>query len=172
MMQVYTKTGDAGQTSMYTGERVQKCSPCIELLGLLDELQATLGVARAHATRVGIRHALEKVEADLVSMMAEVATSSKQARITERHVLEIEALIDSYSSELACDFELMIPGKTVAEAHLNLARTVCRRVERFACAHADEVAPNEQTMAYLNRLSDLLYVLARMETVECNTHQC
>ena len=119
-----------------------------------------------------VGRALEKVEIDLVSMMAEVASSSDEARITAEHVSEIESLIDSFSMDLGCDFELMIPGKTAAEAHLNLARTVCRRTERFMSACADEVVPNAQTMVYLNRLSDLLYVLARMETVPVSTHLC
>lgn len=171
-MKVYTKTGDSGKTSLYTGERVEKGCARIESLGLLDEFQATLGVARAHASRGSVKRVLEKVETDLIAMMVEVASSSFEPRITASRVSEIESLIDSFSEEAGVEFEWMIPGKTVGEAHLNLARTVCRRAERYLHAHAEEVAPNQQTMIYLNRTSDLLYVLARLEAKEFSVRQC
>ena len=156
-MRYYTRTGDAGETSLYTGERVAKDSARIEALGAMDELQAHIGLARAYVADVDAEIAgeLEAVEVKLVDVMAELASVGGAARVTAADVSALEATIDKYTDRNR--FEPVVPGTSVASASLHVARTVARRCERRIITLADA---RPELLQYANRLSDLLFALA------------
>jgi len=166
---VYTRKGDDGTTGLLYGGRVPKDSARPETYGQVDELQAFLGVARAHAEPGGeLDRVLVGIERDLWVLMADLATDEANRHklspgatlTTEEMVTALERLIDDVSGRFEAPREFVVPGETVVAAHLDVARTVCRRAERVAVALAPESTIG---LAYLNRLSDLLWVLARWQ---------
>ncbi|NLV55086.1 MAG: cob(I)yrinic acid a,c-diamide adenosyltransferase [Acidimicrobiales bacterium] len=168
-MKVYTRKGDDGTTGLLYGGRVPKDSARPETYGQVDELQAFLGVARAHAEPGGeLDRVLVGIERDLWVLMADLATDEANRHklspgatlTTEEMVTALERLIDDVSGRFEAPREFVVPGETVVAAHLDVARTVCRRAERVAVALAPESTIG---LAYLNRLSDLLWVLARWQ---------
>ncbi len=168
-MKVYTRKGDDGTTGLLYGGRVAKDSPRPEAYGQVDEAQAFVGVARAHAERGGELDAiLTGIERDLWVLMADLATDDGNRHkltpgatlVTDEMVAALEALIDDISGRFEMPKEFVVPGEVVVAAHLDVARTVVRRAERVAVA----LAPGSTAaLAYLNRLSDLLWVLARWQ---------
>jgi len=168
-VKVYTRKGDDGTTGLLYGGRVPKDSARPETYGQVDELQAFLGVARAHAEPGGeLDRVLVGIERDLWVLMADLATDEANRHklspgatlTTEEMVTALERLIDDVSGRFEAPREFVVPGETVVAAHLDVARTVCRRAERVAVALAPESTIG---LAYLNRLSDLLWVLARWQ---------
>jgi cob(I)alamin adenosyltransferase len=177
---IYTKTGDDGTTGLFGGDRVSKHHARIAAYGTLDELNAVLGVAiavglpiRLQGTMLEISALLFTAGADLATPMPVPAPQSVLAddkasktypipRIEERHVAYLERLIDEYDSELAPLQAFILPTGTLAAAHLHLARTVCRRVERHAVELAGYENIGEYMLKFLNRLSDYLFEAARM----------
>lgn len=166
-MKIYTRKGDDGTTGLYGGGRVPKDSAAPEAYGTVDEAQAALGLARAHAERGGELDALlVAVERDLWVLMAELATEPEQAhklvdgatRVTPEMVAALEAMIDDVTARFEQPTEFVVPGEHVVAAHLDVARTVVRRAERRSMAVA---APGSHVLPYLNRLSDLCWTLAR-----------
>jgi cob(I)alamin adenosyltransferase len=166
-MRIYTRKGDDGTTGLFHGGRVRKDSALPEAYGTVDEAQATLGLARAEAGRASELDALlVALERDLWVLMAELATEPENraklkpgaSAVTEEMVTHLEHLIDDYSSRFEAPKEFVVPGETKVAALLDLARTVVRRSERLAIAAA---APPSLAVPYLNRLSDLLWTLAR-----------
>ena len=166
---MYTRKGDDGTTGLLYGGRVPKDSARPETYGQVDELQAFLGVARAHAEPGGeLDRVLVGIERDLWVLMADLATDEANRHklspgatlTTEEMVTALERLIDDVSGRFEAPREFVVPGETVVAAHLDVARTVCRRAERVAVALAPESTIG---LAYLNRLSDLLWVLARWQ---------
>ena len=166
---MYTRKGDDGTTGLLYGGRVPKDSARPETYGQVDELQAFLGVARAHAEPGGeLDRVLVGIERDLWVLMADLATDEANRHklspgatlTTEEMVTALERLIDDVSGRFEAPREFVVPGETVVAAHLDVARTVCRRTERVAVALAPESTIG---LAYLNRLSDLLWVLARWQ---------
>lgn len=168
-MNIYTRTGDDGTTGLLFGGRVAKDAPAPAAYGDVDEAQAAIGVARAHAERgAELDDVLIGLERDLWVLMAELATaednrhklSEGASLVTPGMVDRLEPLIDDYQSRYEVPKEFVVPGQEPVSAYLDLARTVIRRAERSAVGVA---ADGSQVVRYLNRLSDLLFVLARWQ---------
>jgi cob(I)alamin adenosyltransferase len=166
---IYTGTGDDGTTSLFGGERVAKGNPRIDAYGTVDEANSTVGLARAHLRGEPGEETLDPVLGDLQDELfvlgADLATPIDAKPVVERieaaHVEALEARIDRFDAELPSLDRFILPGGTPAGASLHAARTVCRRAERHTVEARAATPINEQAMVYLNRLSDLLFVLAR-----------
>jgi cob(I)alamin adenosyltransferase len=168
-VKIYTRTGDAGETGLLGGERVRKSVLRVDTYGEIDELNASLGVVRAAITDPETISLLTGIQRDLFAMGARLADSrgekaqvSEKARLREERVHALERAIDAAEASLPPLKTFIIPGGNEAGARLHVARAVCRRAERrlVALAAREEVPP--LFLAYLNRLSDLLFVLARL----------
>ncbi|MBU6215760.1 MAG: cob(I)yrinic acid a,c-diamide adenosyltransferase [Acidobacteria bacterium] len=170
-MRIYTRTGDDGTTGLLYGGRVRKDDPLPSAYGDVDEAQATLGVVRAHNGNVRLDATLVSIQRDLWVLMAELATAPENRErlepgaslVTPEMVERLERLIDEISARFEPPTEFVVPGQTVLSAHLDVARTVVRRAERSVLAAA---APGSSVGPYLNRLSDLLWTMARAEEGE------
>jgi len=166
-VKIYTKTGDSGETGLFGGPRVPKNSPRIEAYGAVDELNAVLGVARSVPLPGEIDAIVARVQHELFHLGAELATpdpaKSSTAVIGATQIEQLEQEIDAQEASLAPLKQFILPGGSMAAAQLHLARTVCRRAERdLLTLMADERgAISPALLVYLNRLSDLLFVLAR-----------
>ena len=166
-MKIYTKTGDQGNTSLYTGERVAKDSLRVEAYGSIDETDAALGLARALCLKQEVKQAIYDMQRMLWQLMADVASlGEKGSRITAEHVQELEQMIDRFDAVLPPLTKFVIPGDTSGSAALHVARTVARRAERQMWRLAREESVNEHVLVALNRLSDLCFVLSRVESEE------
>lgn len=166
-MKIYTRKGDDGTTGLYGGGRVPKDSEAPEAYGTVDEAQAALGLARAAAPRGGeLDGILIHIERDLWVLMAELATEHANAhklvdgasRVTPEMVTALETWIDDITARFEQPTEFVVPGETELAARLDVARTVVRRAERRSMA---VVADGSHVVPYLNRLSDLVWTLAR-----------
>jgi cob(I)alamin adenosyltransferase len=167
-MKIYTKTGDAGETSLLGGQRVWKNSPRLEVCGSYDELNAMLGLVRNEQTLPeDIDCLLEQFQNDLFSAGSEIANASTAAKqclaLGKEHIERIEAAIDRCEADLPPLKHFILPGGCRTAALLHVARTICRRAERnlVALQKLEPVCVNEVQLAYMNRLGDLLFVLAR-----------
>ncbi|MCU0491085.1 MAG: cob(I)yrinic acid a,c-diamide adenosyltransferase [Chloroflexaceae bacterium] len=163
-MKIYTKTGDKGETGLWGGLRVPKDSLRVQAYGTVDECNAALGVARASGLDGGLDGLLAKVQDQLFVVGSDLATPGESAnipRVGAEEVTFLEQTIDALERELEPLRQFILPGGTPAAAHLHLARTVCRRAERWTVTLGREEPINEQVSVYLNRLSDMLFVLAR-----------
>lgn len=160
---VYTKTGDAGETSLVDGSRVSKADLRVDAYGDVDELNSLLGLARVNLADQQLDDALGKIQNELFIIGADLASplTIQVPRADEMHVAEMEQLIDSLLEELEPLREFILPGGTQFGATLHLARCVARRAERVVVALAAKEEINEHALKYLNRLSDLLFVMAR-----------
>ncbi len=160
LSKIYTRTGDAGETGLGDGSRVSKSHLRIATLGDIDELNSVLGIVLAEDVPDNIREALEGVQHDLFDLGGEISIPGRVA-LTDDHVGRLEALLDRFNADLPPLKEFILPGGSRASAAAHLARTVCRRAERalVALAGTDEVSTAGRI--YLNRLSDLLFVLGR-----------
>ena len=165
-MKIYTKTGDSGETSLFDNTRVSKGDARVDAYGEVDELNAALGAARAAGLDRDLSGALEEIQKELFAIGAKLADPSKRisARITKADVVDtqttrLETTIDRLEEELPPLRRFILPGGSPAGALLHLARTVCRRAERRVVALTEPVDP--AIVVYLNRLSDLLFVMAR-----------
>lgn len=169
-MKIYTKTGDDGTTGLFGGVRVKKNSPCVEAYGTVDELNAAVGVARATKLDPFSEDVLAHVQVDLFTLGAELAcVPGKEDNLgmpllEEEDAHRLERAIDDAEKELAPLKTFVLPGGSPQAAALHLARTVCRRAERRVLSGEDP--PREQVVIYLNRLSDLLFTLARLANVK------
>ena len=167
-MKLYTKTGDAGQTSLYGGSRLAKNNLRVVAYGEVDELQATLGLAAAHASTLQlgeITEILQIIQQDNFTLSAELATpagSEPKLVILDSRVSWLEAQIDRYDAELPTLRTFILQGGSLPGASLHLARAVCRRAERAVVALSVAEELRNIPQKYLNRLSDLLFVLARL----------
>ncbi len=162
---VYTKTGDTGETSLYSGERVSKCCARVEAYGTVDELQASLGLARAFVVHADVKLVIRALQETLVRAMAELATVGGEPRILEGDVKELEQTIDRFAARLPSAASFRIPGDSAGSAALHVARTVARRCERaiLLSVEQDQVVVTPALLAFFNRVSDLCYMLARFE---------
>ena len=169
-MKIYTKTGDQGQTGLLGGTRVGKDDPRVAAYGEVDELNALLGLVRAQTADASLRRLLYALQRDLFALGAQLAdpsarvgTRKRKAAITEATVRRLERVIDARESKLPRLTSFILPGGSATGALLHLARTVSRRAERSVVALARREALDPRLVVYLNRLSDLLFVLARSE---------
>ncbi len=160
LSKITTRTGDKGETGLGDGARVPKDAARIHALGDLDELNSALGVILAEDVPAGVREALEQVQHDLFDLGGEVCIPGRSA-IGEAHVKRVEALVESHNAKLRPLKEFILPGGTRAAAAAHLARTVCRRAERSLVALGRNEFVSDSARQYLNRLSDLLFVLGR-----------
>lgn len=171
-MRIYTRKGDDGTTGLLYGGRVAKDSEAPTAYGDVDEAQAVLGLARAECDRGSeLDEILVAIEGDLWVLMAELATDPANreklvdgtSRVTEAMVTKLEGTIDDLSTRFESPTEFVVPGQTRRAALLDVARTVVRRAERHALAAA---APGSFVVPYLNRLSDLVWTMARWQEGE------
>ena len=162
---VYTRTGDKGTTGLYTGERVPKCSLRVESYGNVDEITSALGLARATVTREDVRETVLELQKKLALLMADVASLNlPEPYIKDEDIKAIEATIDKYDSLLQPLSHFLLPGDTLAAAALDLARTTARRAERQLLRLDAEEPINHNVLVYINRLSDLCFILGRVES--------
>jgi len=166
-VKIYTKTGDQGETGLFAGGRVAKDDARVEAYGCVDELNAVLGLVRAAPLDPELDAALRRIASELFSLGADLATpleanASWVVRMDEETVVRLETEIDRFETELEPLRHFILPGGSPAGATLHLARTVCRRAERRAVSLAHTTAINDAALRYLNRLSDWLFVAARL----------
>ena len=169
-MKIYTKTGDAGDTALFGGGRVPKSHPRVEAYGDVDELNATLGVVLATQPMARIDDVVSPIQQDLFAIGALLATPDREkmdrhlekAKIDDARIAELERAIDAGDDELEPLKAFIMPGGTPKAAALHVSRTVCRRAERRVVELARAEAIPSIVVIYLNRLSDLLFTLARV----------
>ncbi len=170
-MSIVTKTGDKGTTALMYGRRVPKNHPRVEAYGAVDELNAALGLARATAEEDFVRETVLKIQNDLVGLMGELATAQEDlprylkdgfAALSADKTAKLEELVNQIEPKISLK-DWAMPGATLNGAALDSARVVCRRAERRACAlqESGELG-NGEIIVYLNRLADLLWLLARL----------
>ena len=160
LSKITTRTGDTGDTGLGDGSRIAKNAPRIQALGDVDEVNSAIGLVLAEALPDGVREALSRVQHDLFDLGGELCIPGHRM-VGEAHVARLESLTQAHNAELEPLKEFILPGGTRAAAAAHLARTVCRRAERSVVALGQLEAVNEPVRQYLNRLSDLLFVLGR-----------
>jgi cob(I)alamin adenosyltransferase len=165
---IYTRTGDGGETGLVDGSRISKAHPRAVAIGEVDEANSAIGVALLHVRDENAQAMLGRVQNELFDVGADLATPGEEyttetnLRITADQVARLELEIDAMNEALEPLRSFILPGGGAGAAHLHLARTIVRRAERAAVAAAREVALNPQALVYINRLSDHLFVLARL----------
>lgn len=173
LTRIYTRAGDAGETSLGDGTRVPKTDPRIEAYGTVDELNSVLGLALAGPLSNDFRSWLEEIQNDLFDVGADLSVPlddrRERLRVTHAQVERLEGICDLVNERLEPLRSFVLPGGSEASARLHLARAVCRRAERLAVALGETNDVNPEALAYLNRLSDLLFILARAANVEAGT---
>lgn len=175
-MKIYTKTGDGGETGLFSGGRVRKDNLRVEAYGTVDELNSYIGVVRAsNPTRVSMIN-LGKVQSQLFRVGADLATPMQArpdwlVRIDDEAVQWLENGIDRMSEQLPDLKHFILPGGSPVGAHLNVARTICRRAERLVVALGVQEEINPKTQIYLNRLSDWLFTLGRYENMRAGVSE-
>ena len=169
-MKIYTRRGDAGKTDLFGGERVDKDAARVEAYGVVDELNACLGAAAAASEQADLAPLLERIQSALFDLGACLATPDPAHRakaslpeVTDGDVAELEGYIDRFEAELEPLRSFVLPGGTAAAAAFHVARGVCRRAERRSVALSAAEPVDPPVLSYLNRLSDLLFTLARLE---------
>jgi cob(I)alamin adenosyltransferase len=164
LTKIYTRGGDAGQTSLGDGARVSKLDERIGAYGTVDELDAALGVVLAGDCPAPIRDVLLRVQNELFDLGADLSVPFEEGgrlRVTQEQVDGLERDCDRFNADLPELRSFVLPGGSEAAARLHVARTVCRRAERESLAAAQAHAVDPLALVYLNRLSDLLFILAR-----------
>ena len=168
-MRIYTRTGDQGETGLFGGQRVLKCHPRVAAYGDVDELNAVLGLLIAHDPQGKENALLREIQNDLFDVGADLCVppaveekAGERLRVRRSQWERLEKVIDRLNEGLSPLTSFVLPGGTLPAAWCHLARTVCRRAERDVIALAEKEAVNPDAIIYLNRLSDLLFVLARV----------
>lgn len=161
LSKIYTRTGDDGSTGLGDGSRIQKDDARVECYGTVDELNSVIGMLRSHQLSPHIDTPLEKIQHDLFDLGGELSVPG-YITISDQHTEKLEQQLDGWNEQLAPLDEFILPGGSAAASTCHLARTVCRRAERHATTLNREVQINPEAIKYLNRLSDLLFVLARV----------
>ena len=172
MVKIYTKGGDSGETGLLYGGRVPKTDPRCEAYGTVDEAVAALGLARALSASPKVKETVKQVQRELFTVGAELSTDPAQYAIMQRHfdvvssamVERLEQLIDELEADVQLPRSFIIPGASAASSALDLARTILRRAERRVVGLKESgLLVNDEVLRYINRLSDLLFMLARYE---------
>ncbi len=166
-MKIYTKTGDSGETGLFGGTRVSKASLRVSAYGAVDELNSSLGWARAAAEEPEILSLLHEIQTELFELGSELASTAERKKkggvpsIDEAQVVTLERAIDRWEAELSPLRSFVLPGGSELAARFHVARCVCRRAERALVLLGTQETLRGELLRYLNRLSDLLFVLAR-----------
>ena len=166
LTRIYTRGGDVGETSLGDGSRASKLDPLIGAYGGVDELNSLLGLVLADEPREELRPVLERLQNELFDLGADLSTpfgdaAEERLRIEQGQIDELERLCDRWNADLPELRSFVLPGGSEAAARLHIARATCRRVERETLAASRERQLNPLALVYLNRLSDLLFILAR-----------
>ncbi|HWB57303.1 MAG TPA: cob(I)yrinic acid a,c-diamide adenosyltransferase [Gaiellaceae bacterium] len=174
LTRIYTRAGDAGETSLGDGSRVSKTDLRIEAYGTVDELNSFLGLALADDLPAEFRQWLEQVQNDLFDLGADLAVpledeKRERLRVTRAQVERLEEFCDLVNARLEPLTSFVLPGGSEAAARLHVARAVCRRAERLAVGLSESQSVSPAALAYLNRLSDLLFILARAANAEAGS---
>lgn len=159
-MRIYTRSGDAGETGLFGGQRVRKDHLRVEAGGAVDEVNAHLGLCRARCD-AATAELLRRLQGELLLVGADLAAPGGARRVTAGHVADLEAAIDACAAELPELRHFILPAGGEAVASLHVARTVARRAERRCVSLAAEEPVSPEVLRYMNRLSDLLFMLAR-----------
>jgi cob(I)alamin adenosyltransferase len=167
-MKIYTKSGDAGKTALVGGKRVSKTDLRIEAYGTVDELNANLGLAILNTKSPTLLGILNHLQNELFHVGSDLATELdsefKIKRIGNQHISRLESWIDELDEKLKPLRNFILPGGSAGSSQLHVCRTICRRAERLCCdIETSEVEINSSVIPYLNRLSDLFFVMARFE---------
>ena len=175
-MKIYTKTGDTGTTSLFGGKRVSKDDLRVEVYGNVDELNSLIGLCRSLNRAKELDRILNEIQNDLFKIGADLATpityvKGKTVRVGHSEVIHLEHHIDCIDSNLVPLKNFILPGGTRSAAMLHVARSVCRRTERLVVRLARSETARISTVTYLNRLSDLLFVLARWVNARSRTDE-
>ena len=160
LSRIYTKTGDDGTTGLGDGSRTPKDSARVSAYGTVDELNSALGMVLAQDVPASIREALTQIQHDLFDLGGELCIPG-MAMIHDADVARLESTLDGFNADLPMLKEFILPGGGMAAACCHLARTVCRRAERGTVTLARSESVRPEALVYLNRLSDLLFVMAR-----------
>jgi cob(I)alamin adenosyltransferase len=166
-MKIYTRTGDTGETDLFAGGRISKGHTRLHAYGTVDELNAVLGLAVAAGLDEGVRESVRRVQGELFTVGADLATpldadARRIVRTQPALVKRLEDEIDGWQAALPALKHFILPGGSMAGAFLHQARTVCRRAERWLAVLQEAEPVNPETLRYLNRLSDWLFVAARL----------
>lgn len=170
-MKIYTGYGDEGKTALFGGETVKKNHLRVEMYGTLDELNSLIGLVRNKNNDNDVDEILKNVQNELFTYGSEIATPNAAKRdkfadhISEVHISALENAIDKFSEKTPALQKFILPGGSEAACHSHMARTVCRRSERMLISLADDIQIRGQLIIYLNRLSDLFFVIARYQNV-------
>jgi len=174
-MKIYTKTGDKGETSLFGGRRVWKDNLRISAYGTVDELNSILGITVTELNNKELVEVINSIQKELFVLGSDLASPLDKEnkkfeipRVNSEFVERLEKLIDNYDSQIPSLKNFIIPGGTKGAGFLHFARTVCRRAEREVISLSKIETINEEIKVYLNRLSDLLFVLARFENFSSN----
>lgn len=174
-MSIVTKIGDQGKTTFFGCGLVAKNDPRIEAFGALDELNSVIGVALCFIEDEKLRHNLAKIQNDLFQVGADLAGSAlpqhSLPQITPQHITDVELVIMELEQKLGMPQKFILPGGTVSSSFLHLCRAITRKAERALVGVKDLVNLNPEALRYVNRLSDLLYVLARDANKELNVKE-
>jgi cob(I)alamin adenosyltransferase len=172
-MKIYTKTGDAGDTSLFGGHRVSKSDKRIAAYGTVDELNAVIGVVRASGPPPEVEAELERVQSDLFDIGAQLASPGldRFPGAKEERIDALESAIDVLDRDLPPLANFILPGGSPAAAQLHVARTVCRRAERLVVGLGDSAEATKTSIRYLNRLSDYLFMAARFTNHRAGVHE-
>ncbi len=171
LTKIYTRGGDDGTTALGGGQRVPKDALRVQLYGTVDELNAHIGVALAGGLCERLQRTLPEIQNELFHLGSDLCFLEEDKvrytppQIEERHVVRLEELIDELTPVVGPLENFILPGGSPGASHLHVARTVCRRAEREATSLAREEAINPQALRYLNRLSDALFVMSRLENL-------
>lgn len=168
LMSIVTKKGDRGRTRLFSGEEVSKNSSRTNAYGILDELVSFIGFAKSLSRHDDIKENLESIQKTLFRLGTELATTSKTAfkieQINDKDIDAIEELIYGYEAKIKLPKEFIIPGKNTPSSSLDICRSICRSLERLIVGLADcSEWINQNGIIYINRLSDLLFLMARKE---------
>lgn len=174
-MKIYTKTGDKGETGLFGGERVSKDSLRISAYGTVDELNSSIGLAISEVKDEGVKKNLIKIQNQLFMVGSDLATPEDEKtkklnilRTPASFYTDLEQMIDEYDAQLEELRNFILPGGSKSAAMLHVCRTICRRAEREVVALKNSVTIGENIIIFLNRLSDLLFVLSRFENKVSN----
>lgn len=164
LSKIYTRTGDDGSTGLGDGSRVKKTSERIEAIGAVDELNSVIGVLLVHEIPPNLRSMLTDIQHELFDLGGELSIPG-QTTLSDDQVRRLESALDGLNENLSPLKEFILPGGSEAAALCHVARTVCRRAERRVVRLGETEKTNPATARYLNRLSDLLFVVARVLNV-------